>query len=73
MKTLDNYLSEIKPLIGSEKPGDRIKFEKIYSILENNYKSFEERKRIAGFIHEGIHDIEKDIKELEAKSQLEEA
>ena len=72
MKTLNEYLAELKPLIGSTDPRERERFEEIYSILKEQFTSIEDRKVITDFWNNGMNELGKDIKELTLKVQLSE-
>lgn len=70
MKALKEYLIEIKPLIGSDDPSDRAKFEEIFLVVKENFSSTEDQKLISDFIDRGIAELTNDIGELTIKAQL---
>ena len=72
MKTLNEYLAELKPLMGTDDPKERERFEEILSILKEQFTSVDDKKIITDFWNKGMDELGKDIKELTLKVQLSE-
>ena len=72
MKTLNEYLAELKPLMGTDDPKERERFEEILSILKEQFTSVDDKKIITDFLNKGMDELGKDIKELTLKVQLSE-
>ena len=49
MKTLNEYLAELKPLMGTDDPKERERFEEILSILKEQFTSVDDKKIITDF------------------------
>ncbi len=70
MKTLNEYLAELKPLLGSNDPKERARMEEIAYYIRDNFTTPEDKETLNTFFDAGITELENDIKELTLKEQL---
>lgn len=70
MKTLNEYLVELKPLLGSDDPKERARMEEIAYFIRDNFTTPKDKETLNAFFDAGITELENDVRELTLKKQL---